>query len=599
MDLRRVTPVCLFLSLLAALPAQDFGAVAEQYVLWAEAAVAAGRWNEALAGLERAAAYADISSDISYLLALARAHTGKPRGAVLEALKRASEARRWNRYAPEDALCLEAETLIVLRNFSGALNILAGLSPGADQAVLRLRALRGLPDTNEFRRVLGETLERYPRDPRPALLFFEYARGKIPEGTDQTLMDLALSRLPYLVEAEPRLAFLAAPFVKDREKARRLLEAYRGVHDPLPASVPVSLSLGLIGEAEAIEEFFAGIAAGTTLAAGNSPGAGSAGAAEPLMDRDLALELFSLFNDDESRALFRERLLRFSGLVTADDDRDGFPESRARYWDGSIGEYTWDADQDGLAELRIVFDPGANPRWAEQIVLPDADSTGTARDPAGDAHLPGERVFAVPVRDEDRTRALIFWERYPGVLRSELEGVTYIPPPGEFLFNPIRFTGLAGEGTGQGLPWPVYEPLNVSISRRTLVSFSVTIRRPGGEFEGAVEWIDLRRGIPLRAAEILDGRPVSITEFSQGKPVIQRLDLDLDGRMETIRRFSAAGDENPGENLPDYKKILEFSESDWDGDGIFETGEQYLSDGTVVYSWDMDGDGVREYSETR
>jgi hypothetical protein len=583
-------PVCLFLSLPAALFAQDVGAVAEQYARWAEAAIAAGRWHEALAGLERAAAYADTSSDISYLLAVARAHTGKPRGAVLEALGRASEARRWSRYAPEDALRLEAETLIALRNFSGALNILAGLSPHADQAILRLRALRGLPDANEFRRVLGETLERYPRDPRPARLFFEYARGKTPEGNEQALMDLVLGRLPYLVEAEPRLAFLAAPFIKDREEARRFLGAYRGVHEPAPASVSASLSLGLIREAEAVEEFFAGAGA---LAAG------SMDAAEPVIDRDLALELFRLLKDDTSRNLFRERLLRFSGLVAADDDRDGFPESRARYRDGGIGEYTWDADQDGLAELRIVFDAGGNPRWAEQIVLPDADSAAAERIPAGKPREPEKQVFAVPVRDTDRTRALIFWERYPGVQRSELEGVTYIPPPGEFLFNPIRFTGLAEEGTGQGLPWPVYEPLNINISRRTLVSFSVTIRRPSGEFEGAVEWIDLRRGIPLRAAEILDGRPVSVTEFNQGKPAAQRVDLDLDGRMETIRRFSAAAAEVPGENLPDYKKNIEFSESDWDGDGIFETGEQYLSDGTVVYSWDIDGDGVREYSETR
>jgi hypothetical protein len=69
--------------------------------------------------------------------------------------------------------------------------------------------------------------------------------------------------------------------------------------------------------------------------------------------------------------------------------------------------------------------------------------------------------------------------------------------------------------------------------------------------------------------------------------------------METVRRFQEEDREFGGENLPDYKKIIRFSESDWDGDGIFETSEQYLSDGTVVYSWDMDGDGKREYSEIK
>jgi hypothetical protein len=124
-----------------------------------------------------------------------------------------------------------------------------------------------------------------------------------------------------------------------------------------------------------------------------------------------------------------------------------------------------------------------------------------------------------------------------------------------------------------------------------------------------VEWIDLDRGIPLRAVEILNGRPVSVTEFVMGKPVSQRADLDRDSRMETIRRFRAAavapddgaapssGDATWEDPL-DYKKVVEFSESDWNGDGIFETSEEYLLDGSVVYSWDMDGDGVREYSET-
>jgi tetratricopeptide (TPR) repeat protein len=568
-------PVWFLVTQLSALPAQDFGAVAEQYVLWAEAAIAGGRWDEALAGLERAADYADVSSDISYLLALARSKTGKPRGAVLEALRRAGEARRWTRYSPDQGLLLEAEALIALRNFSGALAALARIPADVDSAVLRLRALRGLPETGEFRRFMAETLERYPRDPRPALIFFEYAKGKTPEGSDQALMDLALARLPYLLEAEPRLAYMAAPFVKNRSGARRLVEAYRGIREPLPASIPASLSLGLIDEGEAVEEFFAGAPGGSSL------------------DRDLIREIFGLLRDEASRNLFRERLLGFSGFITADDDRDGFPESRVRYGDGVPGEYSWDADQDGLAELRIFFDAGGSPRWAEQVVLPEAADPGPA--------APGtaEGSFAVPVKDEDRTRALIFWERYPGVQRSEMEGITYIPPPGEFLFNPIRFTSLAEGAAGPGLPWPEYEPQNIRISRRTLVSFSISIRRPGAEFEGSVEWIDLSRGIPLRAAEILEGRPVSIIEFSRGIPVIQRLDLDLDGRMETVRRFRKEGAEFEGETLPDYQKIIEFSESDWDGDGIFETGEQYLSDGTVVYSWDMDGDGVREYSEKK
>jgi tetratricopeptide (TPR) repeat protein len=591
MDLRRAAPVLVFLSLLTALSAQEFNAAAEQYVRWAEEAAAGGRWNEALAGLERAADYADISSDLSYLLALARARTGKPRGAVLEALGRAVEAGRWNRYSPDQALLLEAETLIALRNFSEALNLLARRSPDADGAALRLSALRGLPDIHEFRRVMGETLERYPRDPRPAVIFLDYAGGKPPEANDQALLDLVLRRLPYILDAEPRLAFMAAPFIRDREEARRFLGAYRGVHRPLPASIPASLNLGLIDETEAVEELF-------------TPPASNAGVnAEMIIDRDLIQEVFALLKGDESRSIFRRMLFRFSGIITADADRDGIPESRVRYRDGALGEFFWDADQDGLPELAVYFDAGGIPLWAEQVTLPESPESAAipaaGPAPAETADVPAGGVFAIPLRDEDRAKALIFWERYPWVQRSELGGVTYLPAPGDFLFNPLRFTALAEEGEGPGLLYPQAEIPNVRISRRTLVSFSQTIRRPSGEFEGAVEWIDLLHGVPLRAAEILDGRPVAVTEFLRGNPSIQRIDLDLDGRMETIRRFQGEEAEAGGGRLPEYKKIIRFSESDWDGDGIFETSEQYLSDGTVVYSWDIDGDGKREYSETK
>jgi tetratricopeptide (TPR) repeat protein len=588
MDLRRITLICLLCSLAGGLPAQDFSAAADSYVRWAEETMAAGRWAEALAGLERGADYADLSSDISYLLALARSRNNRPRGMVLEALGRALEARRWNRYSPEQALLLGAETLVAVRNFSEALNLLSRRPADADGAMIRLRALRGLPDITEFRRAMGETLERHPRDPRAAVIFFEYAGGKIPAGDDQALMDLVLRRLPYFLDAEPRLAFMAAPFIKDREAARRLVAAYRGVHQPLPRSIPASLDLGLLDETAAVEEFFTGEEAGREF------------------DEGLIREIFGLLREGAARRLFRERLFRFSGVITTDGDRDGIPESRTRYRDGRIGEYYWDADQDGLAELAVSFDAGGIPRRAEQVTAPGADEPDAAV----------ERVFAIPLGNGDRIKALIFWDAYPGVERSELEGLTYVPAPGEFLFSPISFTALAEDGLEPGLPFPRYEPRNAGVSRRILASFARIIRRPSGEFAGAVEEIELSGGIPLRAVETLEGRRVSATEFNQGKPVIQRVDLDLDGRMETIRRFKkqdagpaeeyfsdslrrAYTQEPAGGGVVDYEKIIEFSESDWDGDGIFETGEQYLADGTVVYSWDLDGDGKREYQEIK
>jgi hypothetical protein len=46
-----------------------------------------------------------------------------------------------------------------------------------------------------------------------------------------------------------------------------------------------------------------------------------------------------------------------------------------------------------------------------------------------------------------------------------------------------------------------------------------------------------------------------------------------------------------------YRLLIASSESDWTGEGRFMTGEVYLQDGSVVYSWDMDGSGIMNYSE--
>jgi hypothetical protein len=84
---------------------------------------------------------------------------------------------------------------------------------------------------------------------------------------------------------------------------------------------------------------------------------------------------------------------------------------------------------------------------------------------------------------------------------------------------------------------------------------------------------------------------VSETEYLLGQPLVQRIDMDLDGRLETLRRFRRGG------FPPDDTGEILSSESDWNGDGLYEYGEAYEGE-KVIRSWDMDRDGVREYWET-
>jgi hypothetical protein len=207
----------------------------------------------------------------------------------------------------------------------------------------------------------------------------------------------------------------------------------------------------------------------------------------------------------------------------------------------------------------------------------------------------------LPLRDSDRTKAQILWERYPALLKASLETITYMFNPWEFSFTPIRFVEFPGAGM-DSIMYPERDLLEARLTKRTLVSFAAMAERPSREFQGAVERVTLGRGVPLRSAEYLEGRMISVTEFILGRPTVQRIDLDLDGRMETIRRFRReAGVPDPGEGFLwdspwEYTAVLASSESDWDGDGVYETGEEYLSSGAVARSWDLDKNGVKEYT---
>jgi len=525
-------------------------AVAEKYLLWAENAIGMGRWRQARAALERAADFADVSSDISYLLALARSHENESRKLVLESLQRAIGTKRWKHYTEADARLMEADQLIILRRYSAALDTLAVYKTiageTADAAILRLAALKGLinrgtevrpvsvtlPIQVEFRRRMLEALDSYPRDPRPLRMLFDYAQGRDPENDDIALMEIALRRLPFLLEVDQELAWMAAPFIGDTAEARRLISAYRAgslrsrqsaEFKPHPASIARALNWGLIDDNRATEELFT----------------------KSTLDKKHIVSIGNLLRSEEGRNYFAEKLHSFTGVIIENEDHDDYTESRAVYYQGSLQEYYHDADQDGITDMFIVLNAGT----PQQVELPTM---------------------------------LIYWERYPLVKKTVMGDQTWLTAPGGFSFAPVIFEELGGSGKYAGLLFPRLNSRGRSISRRVIATYAASVQLPSREFSGGVEQVFLNRGIPVRAEVTLDNTVVSVTEFENGLPVIQRLDMDLDGRMETVRQFDKGA-----------------AESDWYGGGIFSSAELYREDGSVVYSWDLDGDGTREYSERR
>jgi hypothetical protein len=529
----RFLPACVIIfffsfSFLSAGEERGQAEVAGHYFDWAQKAVDEGRLTEALAALERGTDYGDVSSDISYLLALVRLRLNLPRKETLKALETALEAGRWKNYSPGDARLLEAGILITLKRYGDALGILALLPESPQKAALRLKALAFLPNIAEFRSCMEETLDRYPRNTEHAEIFFNFIKkerdaGRFPQENEMALLGLLLKRLPVLLIDKPALAWMAAPFVRDKEEAGRLVAAYRAANTPAAASLPAALNLGIIDEETAIEELFA-----------------PQDASPPGLDKALLGEIRDLIRNDTGRALFRRNLYTWSGVITEDSSGDGLAEASALYYKGLLTAYSWDEDQDGLPELSIEAEAG-DLRKAEIA-------------------SPGITVL---------------WEQYPSVMEARLKDERFFPRPRDFHYSPVRFEEIAGSG----IVFPKLDPSRAALTRRTLTAWASRVERPSREFPGAVETMRLERSIPIEAWEYLNGRLVSQTDFLRGRPIAQRVDLDLDGRLETFRRFKRLTGPPPGaelqekETLPDYSREIDYAESDWDGDGIFEIRE--------------------------
>jgi hypothetical protein len=186
---------------------------------------------------------------------------------------------------------------------------------------------------------------------------------------------------------------------------------------------------------------------------------------------------------------------------------------------------------------------------------------------------------------------ITYWDEYPFVLRQEYPLFVYYPRPKALKFPYVEFFEISGNEFIAGLQFPFVLENDFVIDYKTLFEYALSIERPAVGFEETIEHIDFSEGLPFRAAQTRNGVPISLIEFKNGLQFIQRIDLDNDTRMETVRYLKKADFFSI-----DFNYEAEMSESDWNGDGLFEYGEEYLSDGLVVYSLDMDGSGIRNFS---
>jgi tetratricopeptide (TPR) repeat protein len=566
--------------------AKDDSQAALQYVQWIQQAIDEQKWEDALAAANRAMDFSGVSSDVSYLLAVVQTHFKNSirQKAVVDNLNKAIEANRWVKYSEYHAQLLKAQMLISMREYNDAIICLDKIESSgsrADSAIMRLLALRGMASGKEpgydyvyasaqFRSNVLLAMDRFPNDPRPLRIFFEYAHNRkpqpseLPEG-DINLLELAFKRLPFLLEADPELAWMAAPFMRDLEFAKRSAASYRSGNlsneekfKPNPASIPVALNLGLIDDKTAIEEIFAAVSE-----------------REPVIKKELIIDTYKLLRSEEGRDAFTRKLLAFTGFVITDDDNDGYIENIVHYRTGFIDNLI-DNLSSNIFSVIVNFGLDNDPEKISVFITRN-DS----------------------LRGQDFPQSVnLQWERYPFVKQAELEKETFKFGHAIFNYAPVNFIELGGSNNLSGLQYPALVYQYVTLTFHALFSSCSSYSRPSLEIDDATETVYMDKGVILRVIETLSGRQVSVTEFEKGLPVTQHIDLDIDGRMETIRLFRRPPAGYKLENPLDYRRLVASSESDWAGDGLFKTKEVYQQDGSVVYSFDVDGGGEMNYSET-
>jgi tetratricopeptide (TPR) repeat protein len=515
--------------------------IAARYLDWALTAVREGRFSQAEAFLTRAADYASVSSDLSYLFAVVKKELGMPRRDVLTAARLALETDRWSFYSRQDARYLEAELLISMRRYAEALDALSILGENERAAELRLTAMRRLPNNAAFYAAMEDAFKRYPYQPAfPRILFNRELKNAAPDDRQRALIDTALKRLPALLKLDAGLIRFAAPFISDVDEARRLLSAWRvtalsdsgqsgksAARAALLESLPVSLDIGLLDEETAINELF------------DHGGLSSGHLESAALDRGILFSVWGLLRSDSARDLMRDNLLSFSGVITGDENGDGVADSRAGYVSGVPVSYSRDADQDGVNELSIMFDGG----WPLSAEFAYVDGAESGVD-----------------------RVSLVWDVYPALREAVFGGARYFFRPMEFNYSAARFETLGGTG---GILLPDADAPNGGFSRRAALSYAYLIERAGRDFPGSIERIECNAGVILISREYVDGVLCAETNYENGMPVLQRIDLDLDGRLETTRRFRPAGDAALSSEI----EVIETIESDWDGDGFVEYRE--------------------------
>jgi hypothetical protein len=511
--------------------AARYAPAVRSYVEAARDYLALGYPAEAVRLADAALALSYQSSDARYLRAVLAKASGEPAWFVEELLAEAFASSTFELYRRDDAEILYASVLVETRRPDQALRFIQAKPRDAATLFIEARARMALGDRSGARSAVERSMRAEPFDPRALIAWLKLGEPSASDPADAALVAKAFDSLDSLRDIEPGLVLALVPYAYDAGEARLLLREYRanGGSDPL-ASV-LALEYGLLSPSSAVAELFA---------------------AGFIASEDIR-ELWRLLPDDDARADFLRAFASYGGLVYDDANRDGVPDAFTRYEAGLPVAYALDADQDGRPELSAAFKAG-EPSAVELV--------------AGSA------------------QAAIDYGRWPfalAVLMADARSSR------RYQFGPVayRYEALIFEPFGEG-PRPAAAP-RPALIRPSGLAFPAERALSGAAFR-----VEEKAGSTVLNATLDDGLPVGLhwidaggsrgyRRYEDGRPRIEEIDADGDGRVEARKRWPSPG-----------SSAAPLLEVDTNGDGLFDYRETLAA--PFLRSWDLDGDGAPDFT---
>lgn len=506
-------------------------ALAASRVTGAISALSLGFTDEAKELVEEALAFAPADPDANYLRALVGLATGESLATVLASIEIALVGDDYRFYDPLDAEILYAGLLVRVKRPEDALRFLDGKPEDPEVLHAGAMAMRMLGDLDRERSLVAEALRRFPDDPRTVVRWLSRREPLERSPVNAGLLARLFNQRPALVERDPRLNILLAPYAPSLEEARFLVREYRAMGGSPGYSAIQALRLGLVDEYRAMDEFLNG--------EGNKYPA--------LLEWPDLVKLAGLLSGREALDGLIHDFRRFDGILALDSNDDGSHEIMIRYEHGLPASMSIDDNQDGKPEMLVDFLDGV-----PSFIKLEAEST----------------------------RMEVRYSAWPYASTVELHdgrsSDRYHFGPTLMSLPLVRFQELVRGGTGT--IWGLTSAGLGLPSRNSLLMKAYRIERLTPTGRVSLLAMD---GIPQRSwwqdQYGQQGRAI----YRNGLPVDERLDLNGDGIFEARRhwRRDAVGQPYPA-----------FIETDLDGDGLYEYRESLVP--PFIKSWDLDGDGL-------